>query len=249
VALSALRGALGFLSRLPVGHSDAGWRAFQATPAAFPLAGWVLGGLLATAVLVPAPAPTVAFLYVAAVYLLTGVTHVDGVADLGDAAVIHGGPEDRLAVAKDSDVGTGAVLAVGVVLVGLAAATVAVAALPLAVGVALVVAAEVAAKLAMAVVVCVGTATHEGLASPFTEQSGVRSLAAPAVVAAPAALAAWPAVLPALAALGAALAVTLGVVAWSRDHLGGVNGDAIGAANELARVAALHAGVVAWTLS
>jgi adenosylcobinamide-GDP ribazoletransferase len=248
VALSGLRGALGFLSRLPVGHAEGAWRAFQSTPAAFPLAGWVLGGLLAVPVLAPAPVPTVAFLYVVATYLLTGVTHVDGVADLGDAAVVHGGPGDRLAVAKDSDVGTGAVLAVGVVLVGFAAGALALAELPARAAV-LVVAAEVAAKLAMAAVVCVGTATHEGLASPFTEQSGPRSLAAAALVAAPAALVAWPALLPGVAALGAGLVVTLAVVVWSRRTLGGVNGDAIGAANELARVAALHAGVVAWTLS
>jgi adenosylcobinamide-GDP ribazoletransferase len=34
---------------------------------------------------------------------------------------------------------------------------------------------------------------------------------------------------------------------WARPSLGGVNGDVLGATIELARVAALHAGVVVWT--
>ncbi len=33
---------------------------------------------------------------------------------------------------------------------------------------------------------------------------------------------------------------------WARARLDGVTGDVIGAANELARVAALHTGLVAW---
>ena len=36
---------------------------------------------------------------------------------------------------------------------------------------------------------------------------------------------------------------------WAQTNLGGVSGDVLGATNELARVAGLHAGVVAWTLS
>jgi adenosylcobinamide-GDP ribazoletransferase len=34
---------------------------------------------------------------------------------------------------------------------------------------------------------------------------------------------------------------------WARRRLGGVSGDVMGAANELARLVALHAGVIAWT--
>jgi adenosylcobinamide-GDP ribazoletransferase len=48
----------------------------------------------------------------------------------------------------------------------------------------------------------------------------------------------------ALAPVGAARLVGR----WSENHLGGVSGDVLGAANELGRVAGVHAGVVAWTL-
>ncbi|OYR41115.1 hypothetical protein DJ82_06300 [Halorubrum sp. Ib24] len=50
-----------------------------------------------------------------------------------------------------------------------------------------------------------------------------------------------------VAALLAALATAALLRRWSRRRLGGVSGDVLGATNELARVAALHAGVIAWT--
>jgi len=68
------------------------------------------------------------------------------------------------------------------------------------------------------------------------------------VLATPAAAATWPSPVAA-AALAAGPVVALLLVAWARRNLGGVNGDVFGAANELARVVALHAGVVVWTLS
>ena len=48
-------------------------------------------------------------------------------------------------------------------------------------------------------------------------------------------------------ALLAALTAAWLLRRWARRRLGGVSGDALGATNELARVAALHAGVIAWT--
>jgi len=256
--MAALRGALGFLSRLPVGHDEDTWAAFRSTPTGFPLAGYVLGALLVVPLLVPAPAPTVALLYVAAVYLLTGVTHADGVTDLGDAAAVHGDRERRREVLADSDVGTGGALALGVVVVGLALAALALARLGPRAAV-LVLSAEVGAKLGMATLVCRGSAAHEGLGSTLTSASGPRSLWLPVALALPAALSGWPlavasggsagwsAAVPTAAAVLAALAVAVVVRRWARRYLGGVTGDVLGATNELGRIAALHVGVVAWT--
>lgn len=256
--LTAFRGALGFLTRLPAGRSEAAWTAFSETPAAFPLVGWVVGALvalvLAAGVAASAPAPTVALGYLLAVYAVTGINHADGVADLGDAAVVHGDPDDRRAVLKDTEVGVGAVLSLAVVVVGLALAGLALAdgspaastagtvVLPVAVGVA--VGAEVGAKAGMAALACLGDAAFEGLGSTFTD-SDPAALVGPGVVAAPVALLG----VPAVAALVGGVAAALAVLSWSRRNLGGVNGDAFGAANELGRLVGLHAGVVAWTLS
>jgi len=242
--LAALRGGLGFLTRLPVGRGERAWDAFRATPAAFPAVGWVVGALVAVPVLVPIPAPTAAFGYLVAVYAVTGINHADGVADAGDAAVVHGGREERRAVLKDTAVGVGALLALAVVVVGLALAGLALARRPAGTALAVVVAAEVGAKLGMAALACLGEPAHEGLGSAFTQHPPA-ALAAPAGVAAPVALFGAPAV----AALLGALAVAVAVRRWFEAAVGGVNGDAFGAANEVGRLAGLHLGVVAWTLS
>lgn len=247
MVLTAVRGALGFLTRLPVGHSETAWDAFRQTPVAFPLAAYPIGALIALPVGLPVPDPVVAFFLLVDVIVLTGVNHADGLADLGDAAVVHGDSEQRRAVMKDTTVGVGAVLALGSVLVGVALAGWALAALPSLIAIGIVVASEVGAKLGMAAVACLGTATHEGLGSAFTGH-GPRQLIAPTV-----------AVLPAFVLTGRSLAGCIAVlvggttgclmVLLARRALGGVSGDVFGATNEIGRVLALHAGVIAWTLS
>ena len=247
MVLTALRGALGFLSRLPVGHSDAAWDAFRATPAAFPLAGYVIGGLLAVPFLAVGTVPpaVVAATYLGAIVVVTGVNHADGLADLGDAAAVHGDPDQRRAVLRDTTVGVGAVLALGTVLAVLALGALAVAGLPVAVAAATVLASEVAAKLAMATLACLGTASHEGYGAAVLADASPRRLLAPVLLAVPAALLSVP--VTAVCVLGG-LTVGVGLERWADHALGGVSGDVFGAANELARALSLHAAVVTWAL-
>jgi adenosylcobinamide-GDP ribazoletransferase len=248
VALTAVRGAIGFLSRLPVGRSEAAWDSFRRTPTAIPVVGYLLGAGLALPLLLPLPDATTALVFVAGVYALTGITHVDGVADLGDALVVHGDAEDRRAVLKDTAVGTGALLSVLVVVAGLALAGLALADLPTRVAVALVITGEVGAKAALAGLVCVGDPAHEGLGSALTTNAGPRDAHAVVAHALPALLLAWPDSHLGVAVLLAAATVAGATYRWATTNLGGVSGDVFGATNELARVAGLHAGVVAWTL-
>lgn len=247
--LTALRGALGFLSRLPVGGGEPAWEAFRARPAAFPLAGYLLGAVAALPVAAGAaldlPPATVAVAYPAWLFATAGITHLDGVADLGDALVIHGDAADRRRVMGDSAVGVGGVLAVVLVVAGLAGAAAAIAALGLR-AVALVVVAEVAAKLATAAVACLGEASHEGLGSALTGPTRPASLVLPALLALPAGLLTWPRPAGAVALVAGAAAGLLPLW-WGRRNLGGVSGDLMGTANELGRLVALHAGVIAWT--
>jgi adenosylcobinamide-GDP ribazoletransferase len=251
MVVTAVRGALGFLTRLPVGHDETAWEAFRRTPTAFPLAAYPIGALIALPVgigVIAFPAPVVAFILLVATVVVTGINHADGVADLGDAAVVHGDQERRRAVMKDTIVGVGAVLALGIILVGLALAGLALAGLPPLAAVGIVVAAEVGAKLGMTAIACLAHATHEGLGSAFTDHTDPSQLFAPAVVAVPA-LALTGRSPAALVAVLTGLCGALVVLAWARQALGGVNGDVFGGANEIGRVLALHAGVVAWTLS
>jgi len=263
MVLTALRGAIGFLTRVPIGRDEAAWAAFARSPWTFPVVGYLVGALAAAPLLLAAPpasvpAPTVAFAFVLALYAVTGIGHLDGAADLGDAAVVHGDREERRHVLKDSQLGVGGTVALVLVVLGLATAALglievgsATAAaggggVPLA-ALSLVVAAEVGAKAATATLVCVCDAPHEGLGSALTGESSPGATLSVLALAAPAALLAWPRVLPGLAALLAALATAALVARWARRRLGGVSGDVLGATTELARVAALHAGVIAWT--
>jgi adenosylcobinamide-GDP ribazoletransferase len=248
VALTELRGAVrggvAFLTRLPVTTSEDDWRRFQATPAIFPLVAYLVGVLVALPfVLLSGHAAAFAFLL--ALVAVAGINHMDGVADLGDAAAIHGA-EDRRRALKDTTTGVGGTVAVAVVVAGLAVAGLALATVRPRTAVALVVAAEVGAKLGMATIACLGTASHEGLGSGFTRNAEPALLLGPLLVSAPAA--ASTGLRPtAGVAVAAGILVAVAVLAWTDRELGGVNGDVFGAVNELGRVVALHAGVIAWT--
>lgn len=248
---AALRGAVGFFTRVPVGQASGDWTALRSRLFALPTVGYPLGALLAAPLAVASvasvPAPTAAAAFLGWCYLLTGINHVDGLADLGDAAVVHGGPEDKLAVLKDTTAGVGAALAVGLVLLALALAALALATQPL-LALGIVVAAEVGAKLGIAVVAALGRPATDGLGAELADPARPSSLVLPVLVAAPAAALTWPSVAAAVA-LVAPVVVAVALWWWARANLGGVNGDVMGAANELGRAVALHAGVVTWTLS
>ncbi|ADD04572.1 adenosylcobinamide-GDP ribazoletransferase [Natrialba magadii ATCC 43099] len=246
--LRATRGALGFLTRLPVHHRDGDWEAFRSTPAAFPLVGLVAGTLaavplLAADVLTP---PVVAFGYLLAVYAVTGIHHLDGVADLGDALVVHGDADRRREVLKDTTTGVGAILAVAITISGLALGGLGLAALPALTAVTVAIGTEVGSKFGMATMACFGRAPYEGMGRQFTEASTPGGWLVPAALVLSAAAFTWPRPV-ALAVAGGVAGVCLPWY-WATRHLGGINGDIFGAANELGRVAGLHAGVIAWTL-
>ncbi|MFC7073939.1 adenosylcobinamide-GDP ribazoletransferase [Halovenus rubra] len=245
MVISALRGAVGFLTRVPVGRDKQAWEAFRASPTSLPLAGYLIGFVAAVALVVPAPNTTNAALFVVWLYLLTGITHLDGLADLGDALVVHGSADERRAVLKDTTLGVGGTAAIVISVVTLILAV-----LPLATdpwtAVALIITAEVTAKFGMATLVCTGTAIHEGLASAMTESATPRTLVGPVVVAFPVVVLTWPHPTAAVA-FAAGLTAVVVLRWWARQHLGGINGDILGAGNEIVRLVSLHAGVMAWT--
>lgn len=247
-SLTPVRGALGFLTRLPVGGTDSAWAGFRESPWAFPVAAYPIGAVIALPLVSRLPTETATVAALAAVYGLTGIVHLDGVADLGDAAVVHGDSDDRRAVLKDTTVGVGALAAVGLTLVGLTLGLAGIGEAGARTTVAVVVASEVGAKLGMSLVASVGVATHEGLGSAFTTRCGPDAVLPAALCAVPAGLLG----VPEPTALGALVGATVGglvVFRWADRRLGGVSGDVFGAVNELGRVAGLHAGVIVWTVS
>lgn len=246
MVLSALRGAVGFLTQIPVGQDRRAFDSFCARIGVIPLVGYLVGALVGVTLVVPGPAPTVALLYVLAVFAVTGINHADGLADLGDAAVVHGNPEKRRSVMRDTTVGVGAVVAVAVSVAGLALAALVLAAIPVRAALGIAIAGEVGAKLGVVTLAATGRPSHDGLGSRLLG-AGSGQLALGIALAVPATVLTWP-VPAATAAVAAGPVVALGLRQWAHATLDGVGGDVFGATNELARIAGLHAGVVVWTL-
>lgn len=218
--------------------------AARAMPA-FPLVGLIIGSLAgaAGAGLVWAGAdPLVgAFAAVAAVAILTGLHHADGLADLADGLMARGPARRRLAAMRDRSVGAAGASALALSYIG------AVAALSLAGGaydlLVAVVLSEAAAKFAMVLMARAGRPAAPGSGAVFAEAARGRGGAWR--LAAAAAAAAAPAVLlgsyAGVAMLVAAAAAALVLVAVSARALGGITGDVLGAGNEVARLAAVMA--------
>ena len=245
----ALRGAIGFLTRIPVRAGEAEWEAFRRTAYSIPLVGYLIGALAGVAFFLPVQPPTTVAAYLVAIYLVSGITHADGLADVGDAMAVHGDRERRLAVLKDSATGVGGTLALSTTLLVLTLGALAFAGVNSMTAFRLAVAAEVGAKLGMVLVISYGRPAHEGLGSQLVGTLDHRAFGGALLVSLPVLAFAPPGATMAL--VGAFVAgplVGLAMLTWGHRALGGVNGDVIGATNDIARAVALHLGVSAWIL-
>jgi adenosylcobinamide-GDP ribazoletransferase len=165
---------------------------------------------------------------------MTGGLHEDGLADVADA-VRAGRPAERiLAILKDSRIGTYGALALIFTMLfrWQALETVTLPRL---------VAAQAVSRAAMVVLAYASKPAGSGLGAAFV--SGVRGWAAALVgvqAVAAAALCGW----EGAAILAAAVASTSLLRAWFHSRIGGVTGDCLGAAEQVAQTLAL--GIGAW---
>ncbi len=212
---------------------------------AFPIVGMIIGAMAgaAGAGLIWAGAdPLVgAFAAVAAAAILTGLHHADGLADLADGLMAGGSPRRRLAAMRDRSVGAAGASALALSYIGtVLALSLAGGAYDLLVAVVL---SEAAAKFAMVLMARVARPAAPGSGAVFA--AAARGPAGAWRLAAAAAAAAAPAVLlgsyAGAAMIVAAAAAALALAAVSTRAFGGITGDALGAGNEAARLAAVMA--------
>jgi adenosylcobinamide-GDP ribazoletransferase len=233
-----LKVALVFYTRLPLSHDGpiAGTDLAQASWAA-PIAGAVVGALGAAAYgvahaagLGPLPAAGLALLVTIA---LTGGLHEDGLADTADGFGAGATPERRLAIMRDSRIGTFGACAL-IMSIGLRWAAIASVAGPMRVAAALI-AAHAAARAALPLLMWLAPpARPDGLAAaaglPPTDSvaaAGVLGLVALVLALGPAKALIATVVL--LVALGAIRQVTLA-------KIGGQTGDVLGALEQVAEI-------------
>ncbi len=236
--------AVQFLTRIPVPQIaayDPNW--LQHAAKYFPLVGAVVGCvaaavLLAASIVFPQPIPIV--LAVMAAVLLTGGLHEDGLADSADGLFGGATPERRLAIMKDSRIGTFGVLALALVL-GLKFA--ALLALDPVMAAYILIAAHTgsrfAAVIAMAALPYAGDPALSKTTSVATRIS-VGSLAVGAATVTAVGLAVLPmATFAACLILGLIAGGAVGWLAWRR--IGGYTGDVLGAVEQVYEAAFLCA--------
>jgi adenosylcobinamide-GDP ribazoletransferase len=242
--LWSLRVAFAFLTRLGVRHPrDAAMGDLGRAGWAFPLVGLVVGGIgggiAAGALALDLPPLLAAILGVAAMVLVTGALHEDGLADVADG---FGGAFERdkkLAIMRDSRIGTYGVLALILVLAGRLAAIEALQE-PL-VALAAVIAAAVLSRAAMvALMAALPAARPSGLGAG---RPGAANVACATIIAVALAIAALGPVGGIIAAAAVALVAGL-FAALAMRQIGGATGDVLGAAQQLSDVTALIAATV-----
>jgi adenosylcobinamide-GDP ribazoletransferase len=251
--LTALRSAAGVLTRFSAEAHDE-WDAVRTTPVVLPVVGVIIGLVAGITLLVPAPLATPPALYLGTLYLLTGTTHLRGLASVASTATENDESGAALvtvvlvvvalALGAFSLVGTG-----GGGLGGLAGASITLS---------LVVASEVSATAGMATLLArgVGAASSDENGDDGGETESDPAAFLPVAVVLLLCVAVVPAVArPAVVAtLAAGILVALAVGGWARgrpavpDAVGTSGTDVLGAARELGRVVGVHVGVVVWTL-
>ncbi len=244
--LWSLRIAFAFLTRLGVPHpADAAMGDLARAGWAFPLVGLVVGGIgggiAAGGLALDLPPLLAAILGVAAMVLLTGALHEDGLADVADG---FGGAFERdkkLAIMRDSRIGTYGVLALILVTAGRLAAIEALQE-PL-VALAAIIGAAVLSRAAMvALMAALPPARPSGLGAGAGRPGAVNTVVTTLIAAAIAIAALGPLGGIIAAAAVAVVAALFGALAMRQ--IGGATGDVLGAAQQLSDVTALIAATV-----
>ncbi|MEM3065554.1 MAG: adenosylcobinamide-GDP ribazoletransferase [Candidatus Nitrosotenuis sp.] len=224
---------LSFLTIIPAGNYDL--RSVARHMYLFPLVGLAIGLAVGSAgyglslFLDPL---IVGLLVTAGLVLITGIHHTDGLSDFADGLMVRGTREKKLQVMRDPSVGSAGIVAI---ILYVAAAIIGLSSLK---GFELfyaILAGEIIAKFSMVLITSIGPSAWQGSNTPFVDSMKDRKKLAAAAAITVALLA----VLQnnaAFVALGVGAALSIMIAMVSRRSFGGVSGDVMGAANEIARV-------------
>ncbi len=252
--VKGFRAAIGFMTSIPVSIKEGDYeqflkRIYMFIPVAL-LVGLLLGvaGLAFQWLLPPSFA---AALTIGCMYLLTGINHIDGLSDTADGLVTSGPREKKIKSMKDVHAGSGAILAIGLDLIFLFALLSSFASSEISLLYPLLVA-EVCAKVAMITVIAFGTSLGPGMGAMAIAAAKKSHYVAGVVIAFAAItvatlltgtlytdIPAWRIWAAGVGAMISPLVVAALLMRSADRNFGGVNGDVMGAANEIGRLAAL----------
>ncbi|HEV8391991.1 MAG TPA: adenosylcobinamide-GDP ribazoletransferase, partial [Dongiaceae bacterium] len=236
-----LRLAIGFFTRLPL-KSPPGSSGGQIAEAAraFPIAGAVIGlvgsGIYLLAMEIGLSGLLAALLAVAATVIVGGALHEDGLADFADMLGVRGDRDRKLAVMRDSRIGSYGVLALGFSTAIKVSALVSLGEPRMVAGA--LIAANVLGRAVLPILMrSLPLARANGLAVEAGKPSAAATYQGLGVALLIAAFACGPG--PALVSLVVAIVAAFLVSEVARRQIGGYTGDVLGAAEEVAQLAIL----------
>jgi len=226
--MKALISLLQFTTILPLGKPQ-DLKHFALHSYIFPCAGYITGGIIALPVFFIADRTIAAAVAIAGLLLITGVHHFDGLLDLGDGLMAHGDREKRIRALTDRQIGAGGVAAGIAVTILLFAGLIASPSIICAI-----IIGEVCAKFSMAFLTAYGTPFREGMHSYLHKFSKpyfpfVAALFCIPLVFLPVSPIQFTAAVISMI-LCPAILFTI-----SKKIFGGINGDVVGASNEITR--------------
>jgi adenosylcobinamide-GDP ribazoletransferase len=204
----------------------------------FPIVGIIIGlivGSFALGLSIFLDPLIVSLLVVGALAVITGIHHTDGLADFADGLMTKGNKEKKLQSMKDVSTGSAGIFSIVLYVVGM------ILALSLMSGFILfqaILLSEILAKFSMVLQSSIGSSAAIGSNSPFVKiMKDKRRLAVAGAIT----------LLPlviiggtiGLVVFGAAITITLFILALSTRSFGGITGDVLGATNEITRLSSL----------
>jgi len=228
------RAMLQFTTILPMGR-PADYDAFARHAYMLPLSGYLVGGIAGLFAMLFGESLIAGAVVLSVALMLTGFNHFDGLCDLGDGLMAHGSREKRVNALTDRTLGAGAVgTAVVVMLLAYAGITT----VAWIAGAILI--AEVMGKFAQVLLIVIGHPFRDGMFSYIHAFARWWFIPLSCLLIIP--LIFLPVSLFSAGAAMAATLLTTGVLLIvTRRLFGGVNGDIVGASNELTRCMVLLA--------
>ena len=251
--MTMTRALLGLLTRIKLPGSVVDLETAAKQQYLFPLVGLLVGLIAALFCVIlghffdRADSLVSGGLLIAGLYVVTGIIHTEGLADVADGVMARGNREAKLSAMKDPRVGVAAVVVVVVYLLIFFALAARICAraedsiglsplpweIPIAFGF---VVSEISGKLAMNTSMLIGPSAHPGMGAAFVKHaSSIRFVIALVLaLGVGVAVAGFASVI-----LFAGVAAGAGITIIARKHFNGVSGDVFGAANETGRLLAL----------
>lgn len=224
---------LQFATILPLGKPR-DFKHFARHSYLYPVAGYVTGGIISVLIFFIPDRLIAAAVAIAGLLLLSGCNHLDGLLDFGDGLMAHGDRERRIRALTGRQVGTGGVaLGIAITLILFAGLQASGSMMPAAILIG-----EVCAKFSMAFLTTAGTPFQEGTHSYLHQFSRPYFPIISFCLCLPLILLPVPCLKLAAAGMTMILCPAI-LLAISKRLFGGINGDIVGASNEITRAAVI----------